>query len=101
MKTILTETFRSYEQTEGEVKLYHLGKLWLVLDKGKVIKDNPGWDTPAMVYHVDSKGYITESSTYWCALGEGSLADAYELSDCQQAWLEKLEPKVNSFLYGD
>lgn len=43
----------------------------LVLDRDKVVLDDPGADTPAMVY------YKRGSATYWCACGEGEEHKSY------------------------
>lgn len=82
---------------------YRNGKLEVVLDRRKVIENDPGMDTPAMVYF---NGNRKAASTYWCACGEGELlgedrhGTIRRLTTRQLEWLDKLEPEVTEFLYG-
>lgn len=74
------------------------GGIRVELDKNRVVKDDPGADTPAMVYLGKC------SATYWCASSEGELLGhltGYEtLTEAQKEWLDKIEDEVNYFLYG-
>jgi hypothetical protein len=69
--------------------------LTIVLDSDEIIPDDPGAGTPAMVH------LYTASSTYWWAIGEGTL-DAggrdIELSTTQKNWLDAQENAVEEFL---
>jgi hypothetical protein len=66
------------------------------LDRTKVIPDDPGADTPAVLYW---NGY---SGTFWCCLNTGEI----EAGDAQLPrevckWLIEVEDEVNDFLYGE
>jgi hypothetical protein len=97
METILTQYCKQYN-SKGKLEFFNRGNLWLVLDSSEIFKNDVGQGTPAMVFHVDSRGHIKESSTYWCATGEGFVGDTYKLSDSQYAWLDGLEKTVTSFI---
>jgi hypothetical protein len=86
-------------------KVFKLRKLQVICDRKRVIPNDPGADTPAMVYY--RKYGLEASATLWCAMGEGELQITYprnvsgvhRLTDHQIEWLESIEPKVNEFLY--
>jgi hypothetical protein len=71
------------------------GGIRIVLDRSKVVKDDPGADTPAMVYLPKNKG----SGTFWCAVDTGEVDDV-RLTDKQCEWLQEQYDTVNDFLYG-
>src|SRR5271166_5210387 len=84
------------------IRTYTKGNLQVVLDRRKVIKDDPGADTPAMVYF---NGRNRACSTYWCACGEGELLNendggVYKLTKRQIEWLDSLDGELTEFLYG-
>ncbi len=85
-------------------KLVGPNGLVIELDRGRVNLENPGEDTPAMVYR--NKGLRDESSaTYWCAIGEGELWDCSgdaspELTEAECDWLNSKHDEVEAFLYG-
>jgi hypothetical protein len=66
----------------------------IVLDKSKVVPDDPGADTPAMVYIKNGKA----SATFWCAVDTGEVDDV-DLSDAQCRWLQAQYDEVNDFLF--
>lgn len=77
--------------------LYGPNGLRIELDRDAVIPDDPGADTPAMVYYLDASG------TYWCVNDTGELwgdRERYTLTDRQNRWLDEQMDEVNSFLYG-
>jgi hypothetical protein len=81
-----------------ERKHFNYGFLAVVLDRDKVVPDDPGADTPAMVYY-DGGVY---SATYWCAVDTGELDGAREtkkLTHNQIEWLDSLEQEIEEFLY--
>ena len=65
------------------------------LDRSKVIPDDPGADTPAIVR------WGRYSGTFWCCMdtGEISCGDA-ELPRQVTEWLHSVCDQVNEFLYG-
>jgi hypothetical protein len=66
----------------------------VVLDRSKVIPDDPGADTPAMV-HLGSL-----SGTFWCCLDTGEIdCGERQLSGRVMEWLDDVSGKVNDFLY--
>ena len=73
----------------------------VILDKSKVIPDDPGQDTPAMVQMLRASGkQYVDSGTYWCAIGSGELSDkGTKLTEEQQDWLISLDTEVTEFLY--
>lgn len=76
--------------------MYGPGKMELHLDRRKVVLDDPGADTPAMV-HVG-----VHSGTFWCAADTGELdAGEYQLTEQQCRWLQQKVDEVNVFLYGE
>ena len=70
------------------------GGIKLVLDRDKVIVDDPGADTPAMVYLPHNAG----SATFWCAVDTGECDDV-DLSNSQCQWLQAQYDEVINFLY--
>ena len=78
------------------VKTFERSDLKLVLDTDKVNRENPGDDTPAMVY------YKGGSATYTCAVGEGEVLGRYgetiEIPERLVAWLDRLSDLVDEFL---
>ena len=74
--------------------LYGPDQLVIHLDRNKVVADDPGADTPAMVY------LGKHSATFWCAAdtGELDLGD-YHLTPRQYRWLQEQYDLVNDFLY--
>ena len=88
---------RSLARRTTPKKSFRKGRLVVSLDRSKVIPDDPGADTPAM---VSSFGYY---ATYWCACGEGELSSdrgTLQLTEAECIWLNDLEPQVDQFLYG-
>jgi len=83
--------------TETKKVLHGPGGLRVVLDRTRVVPDDPGADTPAMVYLFGA------SATLWCAMGEGELMGdraARKLSEAQCRWLDDVaEPEASAFLY--
>lgn len=73
--------------------------LRITLDRSKVNNEDPGADTPALVY----SGCSRFSATYWAALGEEELTnDDWEvkpLSPRQVRWIREQEGVVADFLY--
>lgn len=96
-KIILTKNHKEFPAF-GKTKTYNYGNLWVLLDTGRVNIENPGDDTPAMVYYVDKHGKPLYSATYWCAIGESSV-DGYDLSGAQYNWLKRLQSSLEKFLY--
>jgi hypothetical protein len=72
----------------------------VVLDPERIIPDDPGADTPVMVF-LNPVGAITNpsgckaSATYWCAIGEGEI-EGYKLSESELQFLDRLEDKVEA-----
>ena len=76
------------------------GGLMVVLDRARVVPEDPGQDTPAMVYAPFGKG----SATLWCAADTGELdsgwsSDGYIVSNQQAAWLNAVVDAADTFLY--
>jgi hypothetical protein len=74
------------------------GGIRVVLDTARVIPNDPGADTPAMVHLGRSTG------TYWCVADTGELIDnldGAQVTDAQSAWLDSIGDEVNAFLYPD
>ncbi len=92
-------------QSDDRFRIYQNGKLRVVLDRQRVVPDDPGADTPAMVY-FDGDSYKA-SATYWCALGEGELQITtgiykhgfHKVTNLQCKWLESLDSELTKFLY--
>jgi hypothetical protein len=82
-------------KTSASKLLMGPGGLRVVLDRNKVVKDDPGADTPAMAYLPFGKG----SATFWCAVDTGEVGDV-SLTDKQCEWLQEQYNTVNEFLYG-
>jgi hypothetical protein len=57
-----------------------------------LILDHNDPDTPAIV--EITKGRRALTSTYDCAIGEGTVDDEHELSTAQYAWLEQQSDAV-------
>jgi hypothetical protein len=67
--------------------------LTVVLDTNKVIHDDPGADTPALVYMGEA------SATYHVALHEGELDFGdVKLNPTQIRWLDSIEGEIGDFL---
>ena len=93
----LPEPPKKSRKKDDTKKSFRKGRLVVSLDRSKVIPDDPGADTPAM---VSSFGYY---ATYWCACGEGELSSdrgTLQLTEAECIWLNDLEPQVDQFLYG-
>lgn len=76
-------------------KTYTRGNYRLVLDKSRVVPEDPGSDTPAMVY-----GPNGSSGTYWCACDTGELSYGdRQLPNSVVNWLIALLDDVDAFLY--
>jgi hypothetical protein len=91
--------------TTATIKTYHLGRLLVVLDRDRVVKDDPGADTPALVY-LNPRPFCAEpkscdgSATLWCAEGEGEI-EGYKLTRQECRWLSSLIDAAEEFLYVD
>jgi hypothetical protein len=93
-------------QSDERFKIWENGHLQVVLDRKRVVPNDPGADTPAMVYYKGSK--YEASSTYWCAIGESELEitaprkyeyGRHKLTQNQCEWLDSLDPELTEFLY--
>lgn len=76
------------------------GNLEVVCDRDKVIPNDPGADTPCMVYYKTKSKQAC--ATYWCATGTGWLQsqdEQLELTQSQLEWLDSLDEKITDFLY--
>jgi hypothetical protein len=92
----------------SNVKIIHNRELNLkvVLDRSKVVLDNPGADTPALVYLYDNRKEVGNAS-FNCAVeaAEVALYDnvpehvSHYLNTAQTAWLEKIQDEVEEFLF--
>lgn len=86
-------------QVQSQLKEYKQGNLCLVLDRNRVVPNDPGADTPAMVYYT---GKYQACATYWCAVGEGELeifrGGFHKLTQKQINWLDSLSDKLEEFL---
>ena len=73
------------------------GGMVLVLDSSEIFPDDPGNGTPALVTLDEASG------SYACAVEQGVLMDGrgYEkaLTEDQIAWLDRLAPVVDQFLF--
>ena len=66
----------------------------LVLDRSKVVPEDPGADTPAVVYW---KRY---SGTLWCCWDTGEIdCGAAQLPQPIRDWLDEMIDVANEFLY--
>ncbi len=91
--------------SDDRYKIWEYRGLRVVLDRQRVVPDDPGADTPAMVYYKCRQ--FEASSTYWCAMGESALEitsgknkyGQFELSQNQCDWLASLDPELTEFLY--
>jgi hypothetical protein len=92
-------------QSDSQFKIWEYRGLSVVCDRKRVVPNDPGADTPAMVY-LKHRG-MEASATYWCAMGEAALEitkgkdkySQYRLTDNQVEWLESLDPELTEFLY--
>ena len=89
---------------DDQFLIWEHGKLRVVLDRKRVVPNDPGQDTPALV-HYECAQYKA-CSTYWCACGEGELLiesprhrGVHKLTEKQLEWLESLDPELTDFLY--
>jgi len=64
------------------------------LDTDKVIPDDPGADTPALIY--DRWGNV---GTYWCAWDTGYVEERFISAKAVHEWLDEINEEVNAFLY--
>jgi hypothetical protein len=93
-------------QKDDQFLIWEYRGLRVVLDRKRVVPDDPGQDTPALVHYKCAK--YKACSTYWCACGEGELliesprylsGGVHKLSENQLEWLESLDPELTEFLY--
>ncbi len=92
-------------QKDDQFLIWEYRGLRVVLDRKRVVPNDPGADTPAMVYL--KRWGMEASSTYWCAIGEGELEitrgkNKYamqKLTENQVEWLDSLDPELTEFLY--
>lgn len=92
-------------QRDEQFLIWEYRGLRVVLDRKRVVPNDPGADTPAMVY-LKHWG-MEASATYWCACGEGELEITkgpkrygfQRLTDNQLEWLDTLDPELTDFLY--
>ena len=88
-----------------DIKIWQNHNLKVVLDRKKVVPNDPGADTPAMVYYKSAK--YEASATYWCAVGECQLEittgrdkyGSHNLTSKQVEWLDSLDAELTEFLY--
>jgi len=73
------------------------GGIRIELDRNRVVLDDPGQDTPALVYVPTNKRYRggDETATFWCAME----TDELDLTKAQRDFLIRNEDKVNDVLY--
>lgn len=79
--------------------------LSVICDRKRVVPNDPGADTPAMVYY--KRWGMEASAPYWCAIGEAALEitrgknkyGSHKLTDNQVEWLESLDAELTGFLY--
>ena len=89
----------------NSLKIWQCRGLRVVCDRNRVVPDDPGADTPAMVYYKCRQ--YEASATYWCAMGESHLQinsgkfrdEEHKLTQTQCEWLDSLEPEITEFLY--
>lgn len=92
-------------QSDSQFKIWEYRGLRVVCDRNRVVLDDPGADTPAMVYYKCHQ--FQASSTYWCAIGVSELeitwgkhrGSSHELSQNQCEWLASLDAELTEFLY--
>lgn len=92
-------------QKDDQFLIWEYRGLSVICDRKRVVPNDPGADTPAMVY-LKHWG-MEASSTYWCVIGEGALEitkgkdkyGSHKLSDNQVEWLESLDSELTEFLY--
>ena len=93
-RTVPAEYLRPIDCTK---RCFRKGRLTLILDRSKVVPDDPGADTPAMIHCLSGA-----SSTYWCGVDNGLMfpdGSMCELTPKEVDWLMNLEPEVTWFLY--
>jgi hypothetical protein len=90
-------------QSDERFKIWRNGNLRLVLDRKAVVPNDPGADTPALVYYEGRR--YKACSTYWCAIGESQLeissrrGGSHLLTQKQCVWLDSLDAELTDFLY--
>lgn len=93
-------------QKDDQFLIWEYRGLRVVLDRKRVVPNDPGQDTPALVHYKCGK--YRACSTYWCACGEGELliesprnrsGGVHKLSDNQLEWLASLDFELTEFLY--
>lgn len=90
-------------QKDNQFLIWEHGKLRVVLDRKRVVPNDPGQDTPALVHYKCER--YSACSTYWCSCGEGELLiesprhGVHKLTEKQLEWLESLDPELTDFLY--
>ena len=76
-------------------KTYHGPRdVYLVLDPSKIVPDDPGQDTPALVH------YQGGTATFTCAVNEGEVENngrIIQLPDSVMKWLDKVQKIVDKF----
>ena len=88
--------------SDEQFKIFKKGNLQVVCDRKRVVPNDPGADTPAIVYFY---GKYKASATYWCAVGEGELEITgrphgfHKLTEKQVEWLSDLDSEITEFLY--
>lgn len=88
-------------RVDGTTKIWRLGKLYVVADKKEVFSEDPGRGAPIMVYNTDGMGYITQSATIACALGEGEMSmdsEPYAFDNKEISFLETAQEFADDFL---
>lgn len=89
-------------KSDDQFKIWESRGLRVVCDRERVVPNDPGADTPAMVYYKCRR--YEASATYWCATGEGNLeihllGGEHRLSSTQLKQLEELDAEITDFLY--
>lgn len=75
------------------------GGLTIELDRDRIVEDDPGADTPALVCLPKGGG----SSTFWFALDTGTIMGSrvdVDVTPDQMQWLESSQALVEDFLFG-
>lgn len=92
-------------QKDAQFLIWEYRGLRVICDRKRVVPNDPGADTPAMVYYK-CRDYEA-NSTYWCAMGESQLEitsgkdkyGSHQLSQNQCDWLASLDTELTEFLY--
>jgi len=92
-------------QKDAQFLIWEYRGLSVICDRKRIVPNDPGADTPAMVYY--KRLGMEASATYWCAISKSKLQitrgknkyGSHKLSENQIEWLASLDPELTEFLY--